>query len=73
MCLLFVKTNKKMMTRSKTINVANAVANATNAEDVNAEDATAVNAEDATAVNAEDATDAPIVYPSMFDRWRLPL
>jgi len=60
MCLLYVKTNKKMMTRSKTINVANAVANTTNATVVNAEDAT-------------DATDAPIVYPSMFDRWRLPL
>ena len=63
MCLLFVKTNKKMMTRSKTINAANAVANATNATVVNAEDAT----------DATDATDAPIVYPSMFDRWRLPL
>jgi len=63
MCLLYVKTNKKMMTRSKTINVANAVANATNATN-----ATVVNA-----TNATDATDAPIVYPSMFDRWRLPL
>jgi hypothetical protein len=58
MSLLFVKTNKKMMTRSKTINAANAVANATNATNT----ATVV-------ANA----DAPIVYPSMFDRWRLPL
>jgi hypothetical protein len=50
-----------MMTRSKTINAANAtVANATN---------TATVATVATVANA----DAPIVYPSMFDRWRLPL
>jgi|LakMenE29Apr09ns_1017244.scaffolds.fasta_scaffold37241_1 hypothetical protein len=63
MSLLFVKTNKKMMTRSKTINAANAVANATNATNT------------ATVVANADATnaDAPIVYPSMFDRWRLPL
>lgn len=49
-----------MMTRSKT---TNAVANATNA--TNATNAATV----ATVANA----DAPIVYPSMFDRWRLPL
>jgi hypothetical protein len=51
-----------MMTRSKTI--ANATA-------VNA-NATAVNA-NATAVNAVSNDTTPIVYPSMFDRWRLPL
>ena len=62
MCLLCVKTNKKMMTRSKTINAANAVANATNAVAVNVADV----------VNATN-DDAHIVYPSMFDRWRLPL
>jgi hypothetical protein len=47
-----------MMTRSKTINAANATV-----------------ANTATVVNAENATnaDVPIVYPSMFDRWRLPL
>ncbi len=47
------------MTRSKTINAATAtVANATNAMNT-------------ATVAAND--DAPIVYPSMFDRWRLPL
>jgi hypothetical protein len=46
------------MTRSKTINAANATV---------ANTATVVNA-----VNVEN-DDVPIVYPSMFDRWRLPL
>ena len=67
-----------MMTRSKTINAANAVVNATNADAenaVNAENVDAVNAENVENVDAENAenADAPIVYPSMFDRWRLPL
>jgi len=72
-----------MMTRSKTINAANAVANAVNADAVNAvnaenadaENVDAVNAENVENVDAENAAnaDAPIVYPSMFDRWRLPL
>jgi len=57
-----------MMTRSKTINAANAVANATNANAV----ANAANATNADAENVANV-DAPIVYPSMFDRWRLPL
>ena len=47
-----------MMTRSKTANVNNATVNAT------------VNVPTVVAVKNDDST---VVYPTMFDRWRLPL
>jgi hypothetical protein len=50
-----------MMTRSKTIKM-------------NAANADAANVANADVANTANATDnVPIVYPNMFDRWRLPL